>query len=179
MAAFRPIPCLLSAGIACIAVPLPGCAIDPAVSHTGAQRMETTAEATEVELKLVLDNPNDAPLELITWEYTVQIDGRNAYAGTWMASLTLPPKVPMPTELPAVVPASFGDISKSEWKVEGTFAYRATRQIDRLLYQLGVTRLHGTFSATGTGFAEPPPKPAPKPGAADVTAAPAPQPPAK
>jgi hypothetical protein len=168
----------LSAGIALAASFLAGCAIDPAVNHTGARRVETTDQATEVEVLLVLDNPNDAPLELITWEYSLQIDGRTAYSGTWMASLTLPPQVPMPTELPAVIPAAFGDISNAQWRIEGSFAYRATRQIDRLLYQLGITRLHGTFSASGTGFAEPPARPAPKPGGAAQPAPPAPAPPA-
>ena len=169
----------LSAGIALVAALLAGCTLDPAVNHTGAQRIESGAEATAVEVKLVLDNPNDAPLELITWEYSLQIDGRTAYSGTWMASLTLPPKVPMTTELPAVVPASFGDLSNVPWRIEGSFAYRATRQIDRLLYQLGITRLHGTFSASGTGFAEPPPKPAAKPGGAAAAEPPSPKPPSK
>jgi hypothetical protein len=171
--ALRPFAALLAAALL-----LAGCAADPAVRAVRGERVNTTAEATEVHLFLELTNPNQAPLELITWDYAVSVDGRTAYQGRWMPSLTLPPNVAIGTELPAVIPASFGDISKASWRVQGVVDYRATRQLDRLLYQLGVTRLHASFQADGAGFAEPkaPPPKAAVPPAPGPAPAPAPTP---
>jgi hypothetical protein len=183
MARPRPIPAQESprcpaALPALAALLLAGCALDPAVRAVRGERVNSTAEATEVHLFLELTNPNDAPLELITWNYGVSVDGRSAYEGRWMPSLTLPPHVAIGTELPAVIPASFGDISQAKWRVQGIVDYRATRQLDRLLYQLGITRLHASFEADGAGFAAPKPPP-PKPGGAPAAAeAAAKQPPA-
>ncbi|MFO0961876.1 MAG: LEA type 2 family protein [Phycisphaerales bacterium] len=161
------LPALATAAL--LAGGLAGCTSNPQVKAISAQRAGSTAEATEVRITLELTNPNDAPLELTTWDYSLIIDGRTAYTGSWVASLTLPAKDSIRTQIPAVVPSSFGDISGVAWFVGGNVGYRATRQIDRLLYQLGVNRLNAGFGSGATGVQEAP-KPAPRPGPAPETA---------
>lgn len=119
----------------------------------GARQVASTAEGSAVRLLLELKNPNDAPVELTAWNYTFTVDGKTAYSGEWVASLTLPPREIMRAEVPAFVPASFGDASAAGWRVGGQLGYRATGKLDRLLYQLGVNRLSALFGTSGTGIA--------------------------
>jgi hypothetical protein len=136
-----------------------------------------------VKVFLELRNPNDAPVELTTWDYTFTVGDRTAYSGPWAASLTLPPRQVMVTEVPAVVPASFGDVTAGKWRIGGSVGYRATGKLDRLLYQLGINRLTALFGVSGQGIelarATPAPgaTPQPSPAAApspEATASPVP-----
>ena len=134
------------------AAALGGCAASPEFRALRAERIRTTDEATEVKVFLELRNPNDAPVELTTWNYTFTVGDRTAYSGPWVASLTLPPKQVMVTEVPAVVPASFGDVTAGRWRIGGSVGYRATGNLDRLLYQLGINRLTALFGVSGEGI---------------------------
>jgi hypothetical protein len=58
----------------------------------------------------------------------------------------------MVTEVPAVVPASFGDVTAGKWRIGGSVGYRATGKLDRLLYQLGINRLTALFGVSGEGI---------------------------
>ena len=82
-----------------------------------ARELVVTAEGAEINVTVELRNPNDAPVELTTWNYSVIINDRTAYTGQWVASLTLPPRDRMLAELPAFVPASFGDVTGAEWQL--------------------------------------------------------------
>jgi hypothetical protein len=137
---------------AATAAALGGCAASPEFRALRAERIRTTEEATEVKVFLELRNPNDAPVELTTWDYTFTVGDRTAYSGPWVASLTLPPKQVMVTEVPAVVPASFGDVTAGKWRIGGSVGYRATGKLDRLLYQLGINRLTALFGVSGEGI---------------------------
>jgi hypothetical protein len=137
---------------AATATALGGCAASPEFRALRAERIRTTEEATEVKVFLELRNPNDAPVELTTWDYTFTVGDRTAYSGPWVASLTLPPKQVMVTEVPAVVPASFGDVTAGKWRIGGSVGYRATGKLDRLLYQLGINRLTALFGVSGEGI---------------------------
>ncbi len=99
-------------------------------------------------------------------QVTAVVDDRTAYSGEWVASLTLPPKSTMEAELPAFVPASFGELASKPWKVGGALDYRATGKLDKLLYQLGVNRLSTGFGSNGSGIAPKPAGPPPAPPAA-------------
>ena len=165
----RPLPILqIAAGAWLLAAA--GCASSPDVQAVTARELAVTAEGSGIEVTVELRNPNDAPVELTTWDYSVIINDKTAYTGQWVASLTLPPNDRMLAELPAFVPASFGDITGAEWRVGGQLTYRATGKLDKLLYQLGVNHLSTNFGTGGTGIekvavvATPVPKPeAPKP----------------
>ena len=134
---------------------LGGCAANPEVRAIRAERGATTAEATEVKVILELRNPNDAPVELTVWDYSFEVEGRSAYSGRWIASLTLPPKERMLAELPAVVPASLGEPGPAaRWRIGGTVGFRATSKLDVLLYQLGFNRLYAGFGTGATGIGE-------------------------
>ena len=164
----RPLPILqIAAGAWLLAAA--GCASSPDVQAVKARELAVTAEGSGIEVTVELRNPNDAPVELTTWDYSVIINDKTAYTGQWVASLTLPPNDRMLAELPAFVPASFGDITGAEWRVGGQLTYRATGKLDKLLYQLGVNHLSTNFGTGGTGIekvavvATPAPKPeAPK-----------------
>lgn len=175
-----PVPMLAAAATMAA---LAGCAASPEFRALRAERVRTTDEATEVKVFLELRNPNDAPVELTTWDYTFTVGDRTAYSGPWAASLTLPPRQVMVTEVPAVVPASFGDVTADKWRIGGSVGYRATGKLDRLLYQLGINRLTALFGVSGQGIelaratpapgATPQPSPAAAPSPED-TASPAP-----
>lgn len=137
-----------------------GCASSPEVQAVKAQELQLSAEGSEIQLTVELRNANDAPVELTTWEYSVIINDQTAYTGTWAASLTLPPKDRMLADLPAFIPASFGNLSGAEWRVGGQLTYRATGKLDRLLYQLGVNHLSAGFGTGGTGIEKLTPVPA-------------------
>lgn len=112
--------------------------------------MAQSADAVAVQITLELTNPNEFPLELLLWEYSATVNGRHVYEGRWMASLTLPPKTPMITQLPVVISAQHAaDLADARWSIGGSVGYRNTRQIDRLLYQIGIHRLTAGFSTHG------------------------------
>ena len=147
----RPLPILqIAAGVSLLAAA--GCASSPDVQAVKARERAVTAEGSGIEVTVELRNPNDAPVELTTWDYSVIINDKTAYTGRWVASLTLPPNDRMLAELPAFVPASFGDITGAEWRVGGQLTYRATGKLDKLLYQLGVNHLSTNFGTGGTGI---------------------------
>ena len=147
----RPLPILqIAAGAWLLAAA--GCASSPNVQALKARERAVTAEGSEIEVTVELRNPNDAPVELTTWDYSVIVNDKTAYTGQWVASLTLPPNDRMLAELPAFVPASFGDITGAEWRVGGQLTYRATGKLDKLLYQLGVNHLSTNFGTGGTGI---------------------------
>jgi hypothetical protein len=102
---------------------------------------------------VALENPNEAPVELTVWNYSLAVNDRTAYSGEWVASLTLPPRTTLEAELPALVPAAFGDVASARWRLGGSLDYRATGKLDRLLYQLGVNRLTTGFGDSGEGIA--------------------------
>ena len=131
-----------------------GCAAGPSIEAVSARRVEQSAEGTAVRVLLELHNPNDAPVELTAWDYSLVVDDRTAYSGQWIASLTLPPKATMRTELPAMVPAAMGDPKDASWRIGGSLGYRATGSLDKLLYQLGINRLNTGFGSAGKGIAE-------------------------
>ena len=154
----------LAAAAALLLAALPGCALPPRVEAVSASSRAATAEGTPVKVLVSLDNPNDAPIELTIWKYSFVVDDRTAYSGEWVASLTLPPRTAMEAELPALVPASFGDFAGKPWRIGGSLDYRATGKLDRLLYQLGVNRLSTGFGTAVKGVspvAEPAPAPPP------------------
>jgi hypothetical protein len=80
--------------------------------------------------------------------------------------------------VPAVVPASFGDVTAGKWRIGGTLGYRATGKLDRLLYQLGINRLTALFGVSGEGIelARAAPAAAAVPAVPAAPAAPAPPP---
>ncbi len=140
-----------------LAAALGGCAANPEVRAVSARQDGSTAEGSTVKVLLDLTNPNDAPVELTRWDYAFVVADRTAYTGEWIASLTLPPKSTMQAELPAFLPASFGDASAVEWRIGGNLGYRATGKLDKLLYQLGVNRLNAGFGTGAAGIAKAPP----------------------
>ena len=160
--------------IAAAALLAAGCAANPSVRAVDARTVSKTAEGSSIHMKLVLENPNDAPVELTMWDYSVSVNDQSVYSGQWVASLTVPPKERMLAELPAFVPASAGDVSGASWRVSGILSYRATGKLDKLLYQLGINRLSTFFEGKATGIAAMPapvaapaaaPQAAPAPGA--------------
>ena len=130
-----------------------GCAANPSVRPVDARTVSKTAEGSSIHMKLELENPNDAPVELTMWDYSVSVNDQSVYSGQWVASLTVPPRERMLAELPAFVPASAGDVSGASWRVSGILSYRATGKLDKLLYQLGINRLSMLFEGSGTGVA--------------------------
>ena len=148
-----------------LAAALGGCAANPEVRAVSARQEGGTGEGSTVKVLLELTNPNDAPVELTRWDYTFSVSDRSAYSGEWIASLTLPPNSTTRAELPAFLPASFGDASSASWRIGGSLGYRATGKLDKLLYQLGVNRLTAGFGTGAAGIAKEPPSPAPAPAA--------------
>ncbi len=128
---------------------LGGCAAPPVAKGIKAEYQPPTAEAVQVAVTMELVQPNDGALELIEWDYTATVNGKQVFQGTWAAMLTLPP-----------------DLAHANWRVSGSVGYRATRQMDKLLYQLGISRQAASFEASGQGVTPAPLPPPPKKDAA-------------
>lgn len=166
--------------VLCAVVALAGCAASPSVKAVKAERTASNLGASQVEVTLELLNPGEAPIELTEWVYSAQVNGKTVYTATWVAALTLPPNVPMTTALPIVVPSEdAAGLDGTSWSLSGSVGYRATRQVDRLLYQLGFNRLNAGFSVQGIQVVVAPPAPsAPSaPPTPPTSAPPAPAPP--
>ena len=162
--------------IAAAALLAAGCAASPSVRAVDARTVSKTAEGSSIHMKLELENPNDAPVELTMWDYSVSVNDQSVYSGQWVASLTVPPKERMLAEIPAFVPASAGDVSGASWRVSGILSYRATGKLDKLLYQLGINRLSTLFEGKATGIAAMPAPVAAPAATAAPGSAPAPAP---
>lgn len=141
-----------------------GCTVyrDPSVSVVGAAVTETADGLLGIELSLLLENPNDQPLALHEFNYTLAVDGAVAYHGRWAASATLPASGTRQLTIPAVVrydqvgwtASSAG--SKLRYDLTGHLLYIVPGEIAEILFDTGVRKPEASFTAQGVLDLTPP-----------------------
>ncbi len=132
---------------------------DPAIAVTGARLGEVPDEALTLQIALHLDNPNAESLKLLEFEYRVEVEGRDVYAGTRAAEMTLEQLSTREVEIPAVVafnePAASGWSRESlpssvEFRVHGSLRYLVPGAIAQTLFDTGVRRPSAPVNGGGT-----------------------------
>ena len=134
-----------------------GCTVyrDPSVSVVGVVVTETADGLLGLDFSLVLENPNQQPLALHEFNYTVAVDGAVAYRGRWAASATLPASGVRRLTIPAVVRydqvgrTASSDTSKPRYDLAGYLLYLAPGDIAEILFDTGVRKPKASFAAQG------------------------------
>ena len=131
-----------------------GCSFQPPpdVSVRAARLIDDGGSAARCEIDLALSNPGAEPLELLTFEYDVMINGTNAYRGRRSAEATLSGAGERIITLPAVVDRSLltgGDIGRVRWAIRGSLLYVTPGRIAELLLDSGVRKPTVGFSGDG------------------------------
>ena len=86
----------------------------------------STPEAISLDVEFKLRNDNDEPLKLITYTYTVSIDGDAVYHGLAEAEQTIPSGSTVTSTIPAVIPRTY--LQGRElivWHLSGSLDYVA------------------------------------------------------
>jgi len=135
---------------------------DPSVSVLGVTVTETADGLLGLDFSLVLENPNDQPLALREFNYTLAVDGAVAYRGRWAASATLPASGSRRLSIPAVVrydlvgrTASSGG-PKPRYDLAGHVLYIVPGEIAEILFDTGGRKPKASFTAQGVLDLTPP-----------------------
>jgi hypothetical protein len=132
---------------------------DPSIDITGARLGEATDEALTLQIALRLENPTAEALELLEFEYQVEVDGKTAYRGVRSAEMTLARQSAREIEIPAVVNLSeiewasptAGSLPQSaEFRVHGTLRYLLPGAIAQTLFDIGLQRPSAPVRGSGT-----------------------------
>ena len=111
----------------------------------------------QLELDLLLENTTDEPIQLQTFEYTVEVgqsSDRSRWQGSWQALRTLPARTAVPMTLPAVIPNPFlGATSDTRWRMFGTISYKAPGRLAQILFDTGFRLPKHDFQGRGESIA--------------------------
>jgi len=144
-----------------------GCSMyrPPSIAVGEATLVDETDEALRMDIALDLANPNNEPLELIRFEYSVSIDGVPVYRAKRAAEATLSASGGKRLTLPAVVRfdrVPWGESTRPEevgWSIRGSLLYITPGALAEALLDTGVrkprTRLAGAGRVRLSG---PPPE---------------------
>lgn len=146
--------------LAILMTALTGCAVlrPPAVEVLGAELTERTDEATRLEIHVRLRNPNDEALEILQYDYRVEVDGAPDYLGRRAGMTTMGPGSTTEAMLPAVIvgrtTGNVGGWRVGGWRVGGTVQYLTPGALADILFDTGVRRPKARFSGRGTATGE-------------------------
>jgi hypothetical protein len=137
-----------------------GCSFQPppTIEVGEARLIDNGGEAARCEIDLALSNPGDEPLELLTFEYVVTINGESAYHGRRSAEATLSGEGVRVITLPAVVERSLlarGEGGRTQWAISGSLLYVTPGRIAELLLDSGVRKPTVGFSGRGAAQSRP------------------------
>jgi len=125
-----------------------GCVAPPQISVTDVAVVEVGEEASQLAIRVTLENNDDVPVKLDMWDYRFTM-GSQSYAGRWSAGITLPPKQTVSASIPAVVGQSASLGSGSAWQVGGHVTFLAPSRLAEALFELGLNRPSASFSGRG------------------------------
>lgn len=125
----------------------------PSVTVVSAQLGQSTEYAATVNLWLHLENPNDEPLELLEFDYDVDVDGKQVYQGKRSAQMTLAQLSTRDVQIPAVIPfdkialpgGGGAMLEGSEVRVKGTLRYVLPGALAQTLFDTGARRPRVSF----------------------------------
>jgi hypothetical protein len=114
---------------------------------------ERTDEAIRFDIGLNLANPNDEPLQLIEFVYTVKVDGREVYRGRRDAGATLAAFASKQLVLPAIVPferAGWAAVPPAaDWSIGGDLVYLEPERLSEILLDTGFWEPRAGFNGSG------------------------------
>jgi hypothetical protein len=126
---------------------LAGCSmVQPAVRPTAVRVADAGGDATRLAVLLEVANPGSTEIELVEYDYRLELADGASYAGRWAALRALPADGSIEAVIPAVVPAAS---ARGGWRLTGTLSYRDTAALSRLLLDLGLIENRTSFSASG------------------------------
>jgi hypothetical protein len=127
----------------------------PAISVNEVAVTGTSDEAVALAFAIDLHNPNDAPLELYEFRYTLAIDGTQVYAGRRAPGANVGPAATQRLTLPAIIPYDRLGWTvavhppHAEYALTGRLVYTVPSTIAELLFDTGVRRPTSSFSSRG------------------------------
>jgi hypothetical protein len=129
---------------------LAACSTPPAIRVFAVDVVERGKDASEVAVRLEVQNSSGLPIRIDTWQYGLDVRGQRIYSGEWVAALTVPPESRILTAIPAVIPNTDAPGSDAAWRVEGSIKYLEPSRFSQLLFDLGLNRPSAGFSGSGT-----------------------------
>ncbi|MHC4908623.1 MAG: LEA/WHy family protein [Planctomycetota bacterium] len=109
---------------------LAGCAHKaPQLQVVGAEVVDGSEEATQIDFAIDLSNPNDEPLELLHFDYELSIDGQRVYQGRRAAEATLSRGGIRRLTIPVIVREADVPLRASADQSASTVAYRLSGQL--------------------------------------------------
>ncbi|MFG0329110.1 MAG: LEA type 2 family protein [Phycisphaerales bacterium] len=114
--------------------------------------VDQSSEATKLEFRVELSNPNDEATPVRRFEYRVSIDGREVFESKRSTAVTMPPRGSQTIVLPAIVPhSSVGGALNGEraYSIRGKLVYIAPGALAEALFDTGVRVPSASFSASG------------------------------
>ncbi len=136
---------LLSALCVCV---MAGCVTAPSVEVQGDAKIDQqSASATAGTIAVRVVNPNNRPIRLVEYDYTVQAGGGSTWRGRHDGGMVLSPGFDRIAELPIVLPV--GTASGTRIHVGGSLHYLDTSTFAQTLADWGY-RPTSDFSGSGT-----------------------------
>ena len=127
----------------------------PSIRLVGVRLVEQTDEAAAFHFDLVLENPNDEPIELHEFQYKLLLDGTQVFQGRRAATTTLQPDTISQIALPAVVRYEVMGWSdrtlpaEVDYQLSGGLLYVTPGELAEILLDTGVRRPTIQFNRAG------------------------------
>lgn len=127
----------------------------PSIQLVAVRLIEQTEEAAAFHFDLILENPNDEPIELREFRYVLRLDDVTVYVGRRAAGTTLHPETGNHISLPAVVRYdTMGWSNRSlppavEYHLSGELLYVTPGELAEILLDTGVRKPRVRFSRAG------------------------------
>ena len=135
--------------VAASAMALAGCSlVQPSVRAIGARVADASDGVARIELELELANPGSTEIDLLEYDYRVELADGASYAGRWAALRALPADATVCAQVPAIVPTA-SLAGSGGWRISGTVSYLDPASLSRLLYDLGLVENRAAFSGSG------------------------------
>jgi len=127
-----------------VAAALPGASCssykDPSLRVTGVDVRERSADAVVVEFTVEAENPNEEPLPLKEFLYSVSVDGKHVFDGFRSPEATLRRFGTQHLKIPAVIPAAAARDGTVWCRMNATLAYTTPGDLAKVLFDADVRR---------------------------------------
>lgn len=127
----------------------------PSIQLVSVRLIEQTEEAAAFHFDMILENPNDEPIELREFRYTLNLDNANVFVGRRAAGTTLHPETGNQISLPVVVRYdTMGWSNRTlppavEYQLSGELLYVTPGELAEILLDTGVRKPKVRFSRAG------------------------------
>jgi hypothetical protein len=111
---------------------------------------QSTPEAVALAVEFEIFNTNDEPLQLMMFEYTVNVHGTTCYRGLASAELTVPRWSSTKQSIPVVIRRDvLNEEDVTPWSLHGTLSYVPTKEVSVTLLETGIWKPTTPVRASG------------------------------